>query len=300
LPQISIVLNLAVAVRTEMQRIFKWSQRHRWERVCRDLLADVLNDAVIAEIRHNHPTSLSDDDFEWLNATVAKVNKHSPRDVPAILKARLPDFYDYVHAFHATRSESAQDFVNHGIKLSDTAVLRARAVERLGESEALIRAILELRQSGYEDHNHGKIYLSLTKDGCLKDNRHCMDCGGEYLSRLVDHPEQTARLRSGGKPLVVECRIPASALDSEFWRGRSFAMLDDYLTRLVRPSERPKVKGSNVVIKQPISDDNILSVLEFIEVNRTIRWNDFLTGAPQQSELIELRLFKIWPGRAQF
>jgi hypothetical protein len=299
LPNASTAVIVACAVKIRKQRVFQWSQRHNWERVFLRLLADELNGAVITEIRRTHPECLSDDDFVWLNAAVAGVNKHAHRDIPALLTTRLSNYYESIVAFHATRSASARDFLDQGIQLSDTAALQARAVERLGESEELKQNIIEFRRSGYEEHNNGKIYLCLTKDGCLKDNKYCMICGSEYLGRLADHPEQTAKLRSGGKPLVVECRVPASALDLEFWRGRSFAILDDYLTRLVRPLGRPKVKGSCVVLREAMSADNILRVHEFTEVTRTIRWNDCRTGAVQKSEFIALCPFKIWLGRAR-
>ncbi len=299
LPKISFVLNLAVAVKTGKKRVFNWSQRRAWERVFCHLLADKINEAVIAEARRINPRYLSDDYFAWLNTLVATVTHQSPVDIPTFLGTRLSSHYDFIVAFHGTKSDSAADFLTHGIRLSDRKILEQRALERFGDNNAVRNAIAELRQSGYEWHNHGKIYLSLTKAACVNEHSHYMLYGSEYLATIANRLGRSVELETVGKPLIVECLIPQVALDSEFWRGRSFALLEDYFTRLLRPSERRQVRTSCVVVTRPIPAENILRVHEFIEVKRKYRWDDICTGESQEAEEIILRSLKIWDGKAK-
>jgi hypothetical protein len=289
----------SVAVKTGKKRVLIWNQRWAWERVFRRLLADKITDAVIAEVKRTSPQYISDGYFTWLNTLVATVTHQSPVDIPTFLAARLANYYDYVVAFHGTRSDSAADFLARGIMLSDRKVLEQRALERFGDNDAVKKAIVELRQSGYEWHNHGKIFLSLTKAACVNEHDHYMLHGSEYLATIANRLGQGAEFETVGKPLIVECLIPRSALDSEFWRGRSFAMLEDYFTRLLHPSERRQVHPSCVVVTQPIPAENILRVHEFAEFKRTDRWDDFETNEPKQFEETRLRPLKIWDGLTQ-
>ena len=295
----SLTLNLIVAVRTEKKRVFRWTQRWAWELIFRRILTGMINEVVIAEARRGGPRHLSDDNFEWLNTLVATVTRQSPVDIPTFLETRLSNYYDFIVAFHGTRSDSAADFLTHGIRLSDREVLEQRVLERFGDNDAVRNAIAELRQSGYERHNHGRIYLSLTKAACVNEHIHYMLHGSEYLATVANRLGRSAEIKTVGRPLIVECLIPQNALGSEFWRGRSFAMLEDYFARVLRPSERRQVRTSCVVVTQPILAQNILRVHEFAEFKRTIRWNDFESNEPKQFEETRLRPLKIWNARPQ-
>jgi hypothetical protein len=76
-------------------------------------------------------------------------------------------------------------------------------------------------------------------------------------------------------------------------------MLEDYFARLLRPSERRRVRLSCAVITEAIPPENVLRVHEFAEFKRTIRWNDLQTNEPERFEETRLRPLKIWDGKAQ-
>ncbi len=278
-------------------RVFKWSQRKSWERVFRNLLADKINDTVIAEIRRINWKCAAGDSFEWLNSVVAAFTKQ-PENVPAILAQRLADYYKFIIAFHGTRSNSPTSFIEHGIRLADIDALNLQAEEIFGKGDGLRNAISELHFC--KSHDHGKIFLSLTKDACLKDHPHYMQHGSEHLAGIAIRLGQIAKLKARGKPLIVECLIPTSILESEsaFWRGRSYAMLEDFFTRLLH-SERRRLQPSCAVAVQPIHAGNILCVHEFTEIKRRFKWNDFYTNEVRHDEEILFRPLRIWPGKAE-
>jgi hypothetical protein len=286
-------------VKSEKARVFNWSQRHSWERAFRRLLADKITGAVIEEARRIHPRSLADDNFAWLNTLVATVTHQSLVDIPSFLASRLSSHYEFMVAFHGTRSSSAADFLDHGIKLSDIKALNQRAVDEFGDSVAIQTKIDDLRQC--EEHDNGKIFLALTKDACLRDHPQYMRYGSEQVAGLARSVGQLAKLEARGKPMIVECRIPTSILESEdcFWRSRSFAMLEDYFTRLLRPLEKRRVKPTCEIAIRPITPENILRVHEFTEIKRPFRAYNPFTGATNAGSETTFRKFKIWPGRAR-
>ena len=110
-------------MKTGKKRVFKWTQRRDWERVFRSILVGKINEAVIAETRRINPRYLSDDYFAWLNTLVATVTHQSQVDIPTFLGTRLSSHYDFIVAFHGTKSNSAADFLTHGIWLSDRKIL---------------------------------------------------------------------------------------------------------------------------------------------------------------------------------
>lgn len=278
-------------------RVFKWSQRKSWERVFRNLLADKINDAVIAEVRRINPRCAAGDSFEWLNSVVATFTKQ-PENVPAILAQRLADYYKFIIAFHGTRSNSAADFIEQGIRRADIDVLNLQAEEIFGKSDGLQNAISELHFC--KSHDHGKVFLSLTKNACLKDHPHYMQHGSEHLAGIAIRLGQITKLEARGKPLIVECLIPTNILESEsaFWNGRSYAMLGDFFARLLHP-ERRQLQPSCAVTVQPIHAENILCVHEFAEIKRRFKWNDFNTNEIRRGEEILFRPLKIWAGKAK-
>ena len=286
-------------MRTGKLRILNWSQRHDWVLVFRRLLADKLNEDVITESRRINPLYPADDNFAWLNVAVATVTNQCYEDIPALLAKRLSAHYEFIVGFHGTRSDSAADFLNHGIWLSDISAQNQRAVEFFGDSEALQKAILELRQC--RRHDDGKIFVALTKDACLMDHPHYMYYGSEHIYAISIRLGRTAELGARGKPLIVECLIPTKKLEAEadFWRGRSYAMLEDYFKRMLQPSKTRRVKPSCAIISNPIGAENILSVHEFTEIKRTFRSKNYSTGAFEESVETVLRPLKIWPGKAK-
>lgn len=293
------MLNPTGDVKTGKKRVFTWSQRHSWERVFRRLLADKINGDVIDKARRINPRSIADNYFAWLNSALATVTNQPSEDIPTLLAKRLSDHYEFMIGFHGTRSDSAADFLEHGIRLSDIKALNQRAVKFFGDSEALQKAILELRQC--EQHDHGKIFVALTKDACLRDHPHYMLYGCEHLKAIAERLGRTAELAARGKPLIVECLIPISTLesDSRFWRGRSYAILEDFFKRVLHPSKSRRVNPSCEIITQPIRAENILRVHEFTEIKRTFLWKNYLTDALEESVETVLRPFKIWPGKAK-
>lgn len=265
-------------MQTGNKQVFKWSQRQNWKSVLRRLLADKINEAVIAEIRAN-PRHFADNGLRWLRS----------EDIPAILAERLSHHYGFIIGFHGTRSDSPADFLDHGIRLSDIKARNQSAVEHFGDSDAIQKAIIECHRCSQRDH--GKIYVALTKDVFLKIHPHYLYYGSENIYKIAQCLGRTAELAAKGKPFIVECLIPTNFLESElsFWRGRSYEMLEDYFKKVFRPSETWPVNPSNTKITQPIPAENILSVHEFSEFHSS--------DAPEKSIL--LRFKKRWPGKAK-
>lgn len=287
-------------MKTSKPRIFRWSQRHNWQLVLLHLLADKIDDSVLAEARRINPHPLADDHFAWLNSVVTAVTKQPSEDIPPLLAKRLSNHYQFIVGFHGTRSNSAADFLEHGIYLSDAKALELEAIRRFSDSDPLRGIIAELRQSGYVEHNHGKIYLSLTKDvfhtggecdGYLLD-------GSEYFAAIANRLQRSESVRNSEKPLIVECLIPMSFLSAEFWRGRSYEMLEDYFTRLLNPLKKQRIRPSYVMVTKPIPAENILRVHEFVETERKFKGHNLLTRLQEESVETILRPLKIWLGNA--
>jgi len=273
-------------VKTRKKRIFNLSQRGAWERVFRCLLADKVNDTVIAEVRRINPRHLRDDGFAWLNTATVVATKQLPEDIPTLLASRLSDYYESLIAFHATRAPSPDDFLTHGIMLSEKKAQQEFARNFFGNSEAIENAIIELR--GYERLDQASIFLSLTKEVFFREYKHYLLSGSEYLSGIANRLNQISKLRENGKPMIVECILPASILPQEFWHRLSRNILERYFSKLLRPAEKQWLRTSDVAITQPVSPESIRFVHEYVEVKRTGCYEDN-----------SFRLFKTWDGKAR-
>jgi len=155
-----------------------------------------------------------------------------------------------------------------------------------GNSDAIENAIIELCVYGKPDQ--ASICLSLTKEVFFREYKHYLLNGGEYLSGIANRLCQIAKLREYGKPMIIECILPASMLPQEFWPRMSRNMLEGYFSKLLRPAEKQWLRTSDISITQPITPENIRFVHEFVEVKRTERY-----------ENNSFRLIKSWAGKAQ-
>jgi hypothetical protein len=197
-------------LKTNTKLILNWAQRSKWTPVFRSLLNDKLTDATVENLKQHAPTHIADDSFRWLNTAVAEITRQPYVDIPIILARRLENYYESIVAFHGTRSSSASDFLVRGIKLSDSKHLEQRAIEQFGDTNVVRNAILDLRQSGYESHNHGKVFLCLTKRACLHDHPHYMLEGSEYISAIANRIGRLVAAEPNEKPLIIECAVPTA------------------------------------------------------------------------------------------
>lgn len=280
-----------LTLKTQKREIFKWGQCLVRERVLTQLLADVLNGSVVAEIKKRNPRYLRDDKFAWLNESVASVNGQPLENIPEIFGVRLSKYFGFVTAFHGSRPNSASDFLNHGLKLSDTATLQNRAVDLFGDSENLRNAILDLRGS-YERSNNAGIWLCVTKEAFLQRHDHYLAEGSEYLSAIAGRIGQNVKLRAIGTPVIVECLVPNEFLDQEFWHSLSCDIIEDYFIKLLRPSAKRGVNTLCMRITQAIVPENILCIHEYSEHKRSHKWADPQTGAIQCAEDVIFRPLK--------
>ena len=280
-------------LRIQGLQVFEWSQRKECERALRRLLADKLNDSVVAEVKRRNPRYLRDDKFAWLNESVACVNEQPLEDIPEVLGLRLSSYYSSVTAFHGSRPVSPADFLKHGLKPSDTEALQRRAVELFGDSEDVRNAILDIR-GGYERSNNGGIWLCVTKEAFLQIHDHYLREGSEYLAAIAGRIGQNAKLRAIGTPVIVECLVPNEFLDQEFWHSLSCDIIEDYFTKLLRPSAKRGVNTLCMRITQAIVPENILCIHEYFEHKRSHKWADPQTGAIQCAEDVIFRPLKRW------
>ena len=269
-------------------RIFKWSRRSEWESVLASLLDNMIDTAVIEEVRRLNPRHLRDDKFGWLNASVAKVRNQPLDDIPTLIGLRLPNYYEFVTAFHGSRCLSPAAFLKCGLKPADTAALKVRAVEIFGPSDALYDAVSELQNRGYETHNAGRIWLCLAKEPFLHEHKHYLRHGSEYLAAIANRVGQIAKLETIGVPVVVECLIPTLNLTPEFWQSLSRDLIEDYFSRVLRPSEKRPVSTFCIAVTQTIPPEKIIRVHQFEEKRRTFRWRDISTGVLRPGEHITL------------
>ena len=274
------------------KKVFKWNRRKGWERALWRLLADKLNDSVIAEVKQRNPRRPLDDDFAWLNEPVARAIGQPLEDIPQLLGSRLSSYYQFVIAFHGSRPVLPRDFLAYGLKPSDTAALQNRAIELFGDSEDLQKAIVELRDGNYERHNNRGVWLCMTKEAFLQVHNHYLLEGSEYLAAIAGRLGQSAKLRAIGSPVIVECLVSNGFLDSKFWQNMSRYMIKDYFGRLLSPSEKRPVNTYCIRITETIPPGNMLRVHEFAENKRTHQRTDFQTGVKQCFEVTTLRPFK--------
>jgi hypothetical protein len=282
-------------VSTTRKLILQWSRRGEWERVLLRLLADQINPAVVAEVKRLNSPDVFKDGFALLNDVAARIGKKPLNEIPALLASRLSAYYEFVTAFHGTRHDSPHDFLEQGLKPSDTRARQANLLDRFGDSHVFRTAIANLRQKGYEQHNEGKIWFCVVKELFLRDERykHYLLEGSEYDANIASHCDRDANLRPGGEPIIVECRIPVRYLDAEFWRATSYNLLEDYFLRLLRPFQKRPFCETCIAVGCGIPPEDILRVHVFAEVKRTEPSENPLTGKPETIEWISFHLVQI-------
>jgi hypothetical protein len=271
-------------------RIFKWAQRSEWSKVMFSLLADELDNAVLAEVQRRNPQYLLENKFGWLDDAVASV-KGRRQHIHSLLASRIGAYYDDVVAFHGCRPVSLETYRLEGLKPSNTEAIRRQARLLFGDSEALARAIADLG-GAYESHNHGNIWLCITKESFLKQHDSFLLRGCEYLSGLANRVEKGDLLSRRGIPTIVECLIPASQISERFWDGLSHHFIEDWFSRFLRPREIRPICTFCLTVSTTIPPERI-KFHQFMEKRHRYSWEDFNTGERQTGEYIKFSPLRI-------
>jgi hypothetical protein len=238
------------------------------------LLSDKLNQIVLTEVRRRNPQYLRDDRFAWLNESVVIGNGGTLEHIPWILARRLSAYYDEVVAFHGCRPVSLESYQFDGLKPSNTESLRHQARELFGDTGELEKAIADL-QGGYESHNHGKIWLCITKKSFLCSHHdHFLLNGSEYLSGIATRVRGDDIVRNIGTPTIIECAVPVTGLKWEFWAALSDHIIEDWFSRFLRPHEKRPLCTLCVNITETIPPEKILKFHRFREVRHRHTWRD--------------------------
>jgi hypothetical protein len=270
-----------------MQHLFKWNQRKAWEKTMFKLLADDLDDAVLARVKQINPRYLLDDDFAWLNDSVTEI-KGGQKDIPALLAAKLASTYQGIIAFHGCRPTSLEFYRKHGLLPSDTEAIRQQARKLFGDIEAVNSAIADIG-GHYVSHNRGTIWLCLTKETFfLNGHDHYLLTGSEYFSAIANRIGQSQKLRAIGTPTIIECVVVSSQLPEDYWHSMGRHMLEDWFARFLRPNDRRPICTSCVNVTTPIPTERIIQFHQFKEVKHGYSWRDPLTGKKCVGERIRL------------
>jgi hypothetical protein len=267
------------------RRIFKWAQRSAREKVLFSLLADKLDDSVLAEVRRRSPRFLRDDQFAWLNESVVSVRGGRLEPIPSVLAGRLLQFCDGVVEFHGCRPLSLNSYQMEGLKPSDTDSLRQQARQLFEDTREMAAAIAELG-GAYESHNRGKIWLCITKESFLRRHHEgFLLHGSEYLAGLANRLRHGETIGKLGVPTIVECVVPKSDVPVDFWIGLSQNLIEDWFSRFLGPQERSPVCTLCLEVSKRIPPELIIKYHQFKECRHQFSW-DNETGEQMSGEYI--------------
>lgn len=276
-----------------MHRIFKWNRRGEWSKSIFTLLADKLDDAVLKKISSRSPRYLRDDHFAWLNESVASVKESCVEDIPSLLATRLKAHYAAVIAFHGCRPLSLGPYRTHGLKPSDTEGLRQLARSIFGDTPALADVVAGIGRD-YEAHNHGTLWLGLTKEPFLqRPHEGFLLHGSEYLALLADRLGQGEWVRHNGIPTIVECLVLTREVPEDFWLSLSKTLLEDWFSEFLRLRERRPLCTMCLNVASPIPPERIVRFHQFRQLHHTYSWTEVTTGMKQIGEMIKFSYLPI-------
>lgn len=275
-----------------------WSNRHSWLRVVHQFFAESHNQRIAEEVLRARPQDLVDSNLTWLRRAESSVGLTSEASLQERFSRVLSSRFAFIYGFHGTRAELPTEFLDGGLRLSDINALRERAVRQFGDELLVNTAVLDLRRSGYESHNAGKIFLSLTKKSCLYDYPEYMTRGSEYLSCIASRIRPGFPYSPPGLPMLVECLVPSKCLDPEldFWMGRSRVMIEEYFLNRLRADKSWPLRSSCITCTKAIPRECVVQVHQYTEVQKVTRWKSCASMGFSYGKIVRLRRTRSWPG----
>lgn len=201
-----------------MENVFVWTDYQQWRKVILHLLNDFVDKAVLKEVRKNPPRHFASDNLEWLDRAIRKIKGIPFSNIHTALIEQFPTRYQFVRAFHGCRPVSIESYKEHGIMVSNPAVLNDLAFQIFQNAERIESAIKDLKTNSpsYPDHNQGKVFFCLTLEEFIEDCGHYLLYGSEYLGAIGFRIGQAETLRRRGRATVVECNIPMTDISGEY------------------------------------------------------------------------------------
>jgi hypothetical protein len=218
---------------------------------------------------------------------VAAVKQTGIEDIPSILAARLRTHYTGLIAFHGCRPLSLDSYRIHGVRPSDTEALQQFARSVFGDTPSLADAVASI-DGNYKAHNHGTLWLGLTKEPFLQRlHDGFLLRGSEYLAIIADRLGQGEWVRRNGTPTIVECLVLAEEVPEDFWLRLGKALLEDWFSEFLRLRECRPLCTMCLNVTSSIPPERIVRFHQFRQLNHAYTWTDFPTGMKQLGKTIK-------------
>jgi hypothetical protein len=242
-----------------MTKNFKWSDITVWEPAIRKLMADLLDKRLFAAFRSDPPEYIVPDDLSWLDDIITRVHGPQEEEVHKIVTQRIVQRYQFVTGFHACRAVSLDDYKLNGLRVCNPDDLDGVARTIFGNTPEVAKAIANLLDERYTEHNRGSVFLSLTMEHLVEACGQYLLYGSEYLLCIAARLRREEELRSRGRATVVECRVPIELIPDAYLRCLAGDVIEEIFERELDPTYRRTSLTFGFPIRSNIAPENILA-----------------------------------------
>lgn len=236
------------------RRSIIWQNYVSWENDIRQLMVDILDDAVVSRFLAAPPKYVVSDDTSWLDDIVQEVSG-AKVDVKATLAERLFENFQALRAFHGCCPRDISSYYRDGILPLDY-----ERAERFARSHFLSDAFPEISEDELlkameeckSQYRGGHVYFE-ANEKFLKDHcGHYLLYGSEYLvavaatlTRQDRRRDYRHSLKGLGTPTVFVCDVPLELISSDIRLELAGSMLEVLFEHFLNKTYRhPQIGNS--------------------------------------------------------
>jgi hypothetical protein len=247
--------------------IFCWENYHVWTNDVLELLADIIDEQVIQEIKQNPPEYLSADREDWLISPVWTTKQVNICSIKHLLADRLAKKYHSIKAYHGCSPTDISSYYKKGL-LTLNVNNHRQAIRKhfsSGKYPEISKEIVEqaIKQTDIETRD-GWVYLALDDRMLIKYCGHYLLYGSEYaiaiaaeLSRIIGYDYRWT-LKGIGKPTIFICHIPLEMISANTMNELAGCLLVGVFNKILFKKENPELIDFSFMLKNSLPSNCIV------------------------------------------
>jgi hypothetical protein len=206
------------------------------------LLKPVLEPDYLKLLKAYDPKPHYIDDPDWVSEVLQSVIQE---DVDCVREGLAAELIKHsIHAYHACRTQNADTYHQHGIRLNEPNE-QAAEVRKIVEQEdglASMRASIEKEIADFDawDRDTGRVYLSADERSLIEDAGHYLIYGSEWIQCVLGWGAHSV-LRARGVPTLIAVNLPLQTQSRQTRQELASKLLEEW-TRIVANDGDPWVR----------------------------------------------------------
>ena len=168
--------------------------------------------------------------------------------------------YDFYTGFHGCFVENPDDYRLRGIRAGNPDEIYRIAVEKFGREEKIRTVFEDLRETGYLEHNTGKVFAVQSIEYFKEDGGFCHAKGSELLGMVAKKIGLSSEdIYASGDPSIIEfVAFKKWLLEENAWQVLSRSVLLEGMARVFGFSWDRDFRHSGMVLDQSIPAQSLV------------------------------------------